>query len=226
MYKFMQRNRKKMLAVFAVGLMIVFILPQVAFDKTRGTSREVIGHVGGEAVHAGEVRSALEQWRSLSDYQLTAELSLVGQDMEDHPELFVLLQTEARQLGLRPPESQIDELLSFIARSSAMRGMPSPNLNVLKPALENLMLVRGLFQRVAVSLKPSGPLVTRELADQNQRIKLALVHYSADDFKKDVPAPTEDQLKEQFEKFKESMPGVATSQNPFGFGYRSPATVQ
>ena len=33
MYKFMQRNRKKMLAVFAVGLMIVFILPQVAFDQ-------------------------------------------------------------------------------------------------------------------------------------------------------------------------------------------------
>src|SRR5687768_11769292 len=112
MYKFMQRNRKKMLAVFAVGLMIVFILPQVAFDQQRGTSQEVIAHLGGEEVTAGEGRQAMEQWRTIQR-DLTFAIQWTGvvfDDIERNPELFLLLQKEAKQMGLRVPEARLNEV--------------------------------------------------------------------------------------------------------------------
>jgi hypothetical protein len=225
MYKFLQKNNKKLLAVFGVGLMIVFILPQVAFDKNRGTSREVVGHIGSEPIHAGEARLAYDQWRQLREQELTFVLGPVGEDIEKHPTLFVLLQKEAEQLGLRVPDAQVDETLRGIQTASAMRGRPSPNIQI-KPALRSLMLVLELFQRVESGLKPSRPLALREAADQFQRVKINLVHYSAEDFKKDVPPLNEADVVRQFDVYKNADPGVAAGGNTFGFGYRIPAQVK
>ena len=232
MYKFMQRNRKKMLAIFAVGLMIVFVLPQVAFDQTRGTEREVVGHVAGEALHAGELRYAHEQWRVIQQQDfpgqndVTGELALLAEEIERNPALFLLLQKEADQLGLRVSDEEVDNFLTYLQRRNGQFGMRMPSPLELKPALRNVLVIRALMRRVAGGLKPSGPLVLRELADQEQRVKLNLVHYSAEDFKKSVPTPTDDQLRQQFEEFKNADAGVATAANPFGFGYRVPAKVR
>jgi hypothetical protein len=232
MYKFMQRNRRKMLAVFAVGLMIVFVLPQVAFDRTRGTEREVIGSVAGTDIHAGEIRNAHEQWRELMQHDfpgqndVTGHVALLAEDIERNPALFVLLQKEAEQLGLHVSNESVDDFLTYLQRRNGTFGMRMPDPVALKPALRSVMLVRALMSRVAGSLKPSGPLVLRELADQNQRVKLRLVHYSAEDFKQGVPRPSDDELRKHFDQFKNADPGVATPANPFGFGYRVPAKVR
>jgi hypothetical protein len=44
MYKFIQRNQKKMLAIFSVGLMIVFILPTTM--KRRNAHQEAVFTLG------------------------------------------------------------------------------------------------------------------------------------------------------------------------------------
>lgn len=225
MYKFLQKNNKKLIAIFGVGLMVVFILPQVAFDKNRGTSREVVGHIGSEPVLAGEARLAYDQWRQLREQELAFVLGPIAEDIEKHPTLFVLLQKEAEQLGLRVPDAQVDETLRGIQTSSAMRGRPSPNIQI-KPALRSLMLVLELFQRVESGLKPSRPLALREAADQFQRVKINLVHFAAEDFKKDVPTPSETDIVRQFDTYKNADPGVFAGSNTFGFGYRIPAQVR
>ncbi len=56
-------------------------------------------------------------------------------------------------------------------------------------------------------------------------MKLDLVHFTADDFKKQVPEPTAEQLQKQFDDFKNTPRGSSTEQNPFGFGYLEPSRV-
>src|SRR5687768_11901208 len=213
MYKFMQRNRKKMLAVFAVGLMIVFILPQVAFDQQRGTSQEVIAHMGEEEVTAGEARQAMEEWRVVTrdmPMQMGA-VTLVADDIERNPELFLLLQKEARQMGLRVPDAQVTEAMQQMRQQSLMFGrQPPSNLEALRPALTNLMLASTLIERTADGFKASQPRVAHELAATDQRVKLDLVHFTADDFKKQVPEPTAEQLQKQFDDFKNNPAGSSS----------------
>ncbi len=225
MYKFIQKNQKKMVAVFGVGLMIVFVLPSTMTQ--RQPQQQTAFHLGSEEVTMGEVRAAHEQWRTLASSSLPlGPLGLVADDLEKHPELFLLLQKEAQQLGIRIPESQVNEAFTAISRQFAMFRRPMPNPAEMKPALHKLMLLSALFERVADGIKPSEPLVLRQMAQNGQRVKLELVHYAADDFKKDVPAPTPEQLQKQFDEFKNTPAGTPGERNPFGFGYLVPSQVQ
>jgi hypothetical protein len=228
MYKFIQKNQKKFLAVFAAGLMIVFVLPQFVFDQNRGAANEVVAHVGKDPIQLGEVRDAKEQWREIVTYlsmQLGA-VSLAAKEIDNDPELFVLLQKEAEQMGLRASREQAAEALTMMVRQYRMFGQDIPNPSARVPAMQKLMLVRQLFERVAESIKLSDPVVLREMAANAQRVKLDIVHYSTADFEKDVPAPTPEQLQKQFDEFKNMTPGLTTDRNPFGFGYVVPSKVQ
>jgi hypothetical protein len=92
--------------------------------------------------------------------------------------------------------------------------------------MRSALLVQALFERVLTSLKTSGPAAQHALAENAQRVKLHLVHYAVDDFRKDVTAPTEEQLKKQFDDHKNTPPGNPGPGNPFGFGYLIPAQVR
>ena len=231
MYKFMQKNKKKMLAVFGVGLMIVFILPQVAFDQNRGTSQEIVAQLGGgdEPILLGEVRQAQDQWRQIMQTPLLMNddpVVLVAREIQDNPELFVLLQREARRMGLRVSDTQVNDNLTRLAQQFAMFGQRLPNPGELKPAMHSLLLVRALLERVASGVKSSGPFALRQMAQNGQRVKLDLVHYAGEDFAKDVAAPTAEQVQKQFDEFKTVPPGFPDDRNPFGFGYLVPARVK
>lgn len=231
MYKFMQKNKKKLLAIFGVVLMVVFILPTVALDRTGYGSDNVVANLrDDQPLMINEVRAAQDQWRDVVTY-LAMEAGSVGlaaAEIDKNPELFVLLQREARQMGLRVSDDQVTQALTRIGQQFAMFGrQPPQDLGRLRPAMHNLLLVRGLFDRVADSVKPSGPLAMREAAEQGQRVKLQLVHYAGEDFAKTVTAaPTDEQLQKQFEEFKATQPGFPDDRNPFGFGYLVPARVK
>lgn len=226
MYKFIQRNQKKMLAVFSVGLMIVFILPSTM--KQRQRHQEIAFHVGKEEVTYGEMRQAAQEWRQILQYlpMQARQIGSITGDMERNPEYFVLLVKEAQQMGLRVSKTQVDENLTDTARFAQMLGRPIPPLGELQPAMRDALLVQALFERVLSSLKTSGPAAMHELAANGQRVKLNLAHYSVDDFRGGVATPTDEQLKKQFDDFKNTPPGNPSPSNPFGFGYLVPAQVR
>ena len=58
MYKFIQRNQKKMLAVFGVVLMIAFIIPSTFKNGGAGRGDQVIGKVGDVKVLGDEIFGA------------------------------------------------------------------------------------------------------------------------------------------------------------------------
>src|SRR5205085_8462095 len=83
---------------------------------------------------------------------------------------------------------------------------------------------------VAASVvKVSQPQLTNRLASQRQEIALNLVEFAAKDFLDKAPAPTDEQVKAQFEKYKtvEHDPAPAAGGgNPLGFGYKYPNRVK
>jgi hypothetical protein len=226
MHKFIQRNQKKMLAIFSVFLMIVFVLPTVT--KQRMRHQETAFHIGKQEITYGELRQATQNWRAIKQFMpgAAAQVQYVTGDIDQKPEAFLLLLKEAQQLGLRASEAQVNDLVTALAANLAMSGRTLPESVDLRSAAADMILVRELFQRVESSLKTSGPAAMHELAENYQRVKLDLVHYSVDDFRKDVPAPTDEQLKKQFDDYKNTPPGNPSPNNPFGFGYLIPAQVK
>src|SRR4051812_25612629 len=134
MYKLMRKYNKKLLAIFGVGLMIVFVLPTQMKNNT-GRGEGVYGHVGDEKVSAEEVRQARAEWSALNHEVLRPirdpytgrgrllplAQAFFGQDVgngfaikqiTDHAPMYWLLQKEAHQRGVRVSERDVEAELS------------------------------------------------------------------------------------------------------------------
>ncbi|MBN1456834.1 MAG: hypothetical protein JW912_03175 [Sedimentisphaerales bacterium] len=59
-----------------------------------------------------------------------------------------------------------------------------------------------------------------------QELSSEFVKISAEDFIDDQPEPTEEELYQQFAKYKQFLPGRVTAENPYGFGYHLPDRAQ
>src|SRR3954447_22970712 len=114
MYRTIKKYQKKMLAVFAVLLMIAFLATLGPGNLGgRGARQEVIaGHVNGHPLYDHELQAGKDQWQILMRTRVQTQQSFgmampvpvvllpgpVVEDIEKHPELFVLLQKEADSL--------------------------------------------------------------------------------------------------------------------------------
>jgi hypothetical protein len=69
MYKLIQNNQKKLLAIFGVLLMVVFIIPPAA--QQMATERNpVVGRIGKNNIYAGEMHNATAEWHWLEGYTM------------------------------------------------------------------------------------------------------------------------------------------------------------
>lgn len=246
MNNFFRRNQKKLMAVFAAGLMIVFILP-VGVDQLMGGRDVVMARAAGEAVTFTDLQRASQQWellKSLPDPSsqfgapLVFRLEEVALEIDPglaqsfmgrgggearHPELFLLLQREAERAGVRVSDEQVQELAERLGPTPLLTGPRAPDT---REALRALLLVQGLVQQYAGAVKVSAPMVTRQVALQHQVPSLRVAEFAAEPLKQDLPAPTTQQLAQHFQKYAAEPTSQPTDANPFGFGYRYPNRVK
>lgn len=251
MYRFLQRNNKKILAVFTAGLMIVFVV-DMGFRRPifGGGNNVVYGKAGGQPVRLADLLLAENQWKLLKDRvylyepQLaqTQQLPLVSivrsmgdqvyQSLENHPDMFLLLQLDAKRLGVNVSPEQLNQRLAqdifvFDGRKVVrVTEMADPDAKEsTQAAIASFLLVQQAAERAATNIKISEPLRKRTLALDWQSIKLNVVDFSAEQFKDKVPAPTTQQLEQQFQKYA-NQDAEAGSTDPLGFGYRLPNRVK
>ncbi|HEV2292823.1 MAG TPA: SurA N-terminal domain-containing protein [Tepidisphaeraceae bacterium] len=256
MYRFMQKNKKKLLAVFAAFLMIVFILP-AGLDQFGGGGRDpVLAKLGDEEIHASEFQQAEQEWRMLSElraggprsqfgaqlpfaYRLgwdpaTSEMDLFTQGapplpvraITGNPRLYLLLQREAQRMGIAISDDRANEVLV-----NELAGAIPPDkqsADRLRRAIANFLAVQVAFDRGSSVIKVSDPAVQHELARRTQNVTVNVSSFPAAEYAEKVPAPTTQQLQAHFQKYKDVSPVVDPKENPFGFGYRYPnrATLQ
>jgi hypothetical protein len=253
---FFRRNQKKLLAVFAAGLMIVFILPNTCGQRTQEREDPVVAYVGEEKVHASQLGAARADWEMLRRipvrsprvaqqlgqpwyqpipyaYELGATLAT---EIEQTPELFLLLQKDADRAGIKVAPDRVD---------SAMRELNiSPNISAeekerWRRAIESFLRVKSLHDRVTSNVKVSEPVIAHQLANTAQEVKLNLVEFTAGGptngpatapATPPTTAPTTQELEAFFQKYASRPSGLRRSSDPnasgLAFGYLRPDRVK
>ncbi len=251
MYKVLRKYNRKLLAVFSVGLMVAFIVPS-AYKYGRGDNM-ALGTIGGnQKLYRADLVNGRGEWEFLKRHVMVLQmlppeyraarqnqspydwapiilqLGPAATQIERNAELYPLLRIEALNMGIRINPERIDQLLKSEEVQLVDVDSEDPRqLQNLRQALTGYLLIQEAFQRAQSVIKISAPYQQRELAQRWQEIKLDLVEVSAADFAAKVPAPTAQQLKEQFERFADMAPGQSdAARNPFGFGYRYPDRVK
>ena len=249
MYKFFRQYQKQTLAFFMVILMIAFIIPS-RFGSSQGNDDQVIGKIGDEKVMRNSVRAAADQWglvknivhrvRNSGDEQwqpaYAALPSQLIDDLQTKPEKYYLLQEEARKMGLQPDLQHAEEYLTDPNVGIQMENgsvisydsIPTEDgRNRVQYSVANLMMVISAFQRAVDAVKISEPMAKHDLAAEYQKIKVRVVDFPDKDYDSRVPAPTPQQLTQQFDRFADFEADVLPSEvNPFGFGYKYPNRVK
>ena len=239
MYYIIKRYQKKLLAVFAVLLMVAFVATLGVRGPTTAHYDPVVAKAGDASIKDSEMRRARDEWQLLYETPvpdprlrqmirlpyLALPESLVS-DIKDHPELFLLLQLEARRDGISIDPDQ--------ARSVATNEMnvdaSSPRFPEAVRAAESLLLVQHEINRLNDAIKVSAPEWQHAAAQEYSTVRLNLIDFKTSEFEAGVAVPTPEQLRQQFEKYKNAPPTAAGEQppkdNPLGFGYQIPARVK
>lgn len=236
MYNLLKKHRRHLLAIATAFLMVAFLVP---YAGNSGGRDVVIGNADGEKVYLSQLQQAEQQWNRLSSQiyapiatpyglqmqPLAAQLpSQAISQMNEHPELYLLLLMEANRNGIYVSNERVDGLFQQVQ----VRGADLSNLNqieAVKRTLHGFLQVNDAFARTLSAVRVSRPLSDYEMATRFQQLKLSAVDFPAADFMQQVPKPSVEQLQTFFEKHKDQIAGVTTQENPFGFGYRFPDRV-
>jgi len=238
MYKFIQKNQKKFLAIFGVLLMIVFILPTSFKNSNLGRGDLTIGTVDGEKITGNELGLAKNDLEYLREREFLPLFELGnGPDPrsganvygkyfrgDDGALAYLLLQKEAEKQGFSVSTQAAEALVA-----SAFKGVQftQDQLDQLTPAVARFMLVQGAFERASESVKVSMPVVQYYMAQDYQGSKLNLVEYSAAEMEKSVPVPTPEQIAKQYEQYGDRYPGTSfLTTQPATPGYKVPDRVK
>ncbi|HEX8322609.1 MAG TPA: hypothetical protein VF595_01735 [Tepidisphaeraceae bacterium] len=247
MYDYFDKHGKKFLAVVGTLLALVFLLPPAfnGFGGGGGSAR--LGKVDGQRIDGDDVLRSQNTLRSIERLvapdrgpdgqssqvplpQLIFNDGLYRQ-LQQNPVLSYLLMHEAQQAGALPDERELDRFLTAPVQLTGNNGeliaMDKVNPTVKDALRDDLRRVMGIvnyFRRTQSAIKISRPLINDELARQTQQIKARVAVFDATTYENQVPTPTPEELKRQFDAYADVNP-VASDANPFGFGYRTPDRV-
>lgn len=148
----------------------------------------------------------------------------ISNEIEQHPELFFLLQQDAQQNGIVVSK---DDVSSFLVNRLDIQPDSQRAQEGGFEAAQGLLLIAGELQRLHDLTKISQPVWQHD-AEQYQYVRLNLVDFRTDEFEKSVPSPTPQQLQEFFDKYKNAPsrePNSSLGGDSLGFGYQIPARV-
>jgi hypothetical protein len=146
--------------------------------------------------------------------------------IDENAEMFALLAKEAQSMGVGPNDDVIGTVLE---RRGLSQATTPEDYAGLRESLRSLLAIDNAADVAASVVKVSQPQLIHRLASQRQEMSVSLVEFGAKDFQDKVPAPTDEQVKAQFDKYKNVEPDPTpsgTGSNPLGFGYKYPNRVK
>jgi len=239
MFKSIKKHQKKLLAVFGVGLMITFVVQTgSSYYGGGGSSNPVVGTVNGEKIYAQEQIDSRRMWDRLKrtgianlpgvpQGQVASALVLLGDEaaglINREPDTFLLLQKEAKRMGLAASNDGVEELMHN--QRTLNETATVDEVNDLRESFAALLLVKAGYERALSVIKTPDPQKQYDLAMLGQTMKVNYITYDANEFKPSIPPPTPEQLKQQFDKYANELADQPSASNPFGFGYKYPNRV-
>lgn len=218
--------------------MVAFLVPTMSGRSGHsGAASAPAGTVDGKTVYMIDLINAQEEWNWLKrnlvisdEYRMRALADtfgpVAGQQFEEHNDLYMLLQKEATQMGTFVSRDRVESLFKRVRVFNVDMKRPE-NVEFVKRTLANFLMVDDAFGHAAGVIKASQPYRNHELATRFQQMKVNAVEFAGADFSEKVPAPTRQQLQEQYDKWVEVDREAADARtDPYGFGYRFPSRVK
>ncbi|MDH4201722.1 MAG: hypothetical protein OEV87_02380 [Phycisphaerae bacterium] len=189
---------------------------------------------------SGEIASQMKRAVQQGQLQMTqSELEDFFQQKPERPEiLWILLNAEAKRAGcVMPKENALQTLRYAIPQMTGnqmdaamlVSGVISKNniseeqiLRIFSDLLAVLSYANDVMNSQAVTINQ----IKAELGRSKERIDAEFVKIDANPFIDETAEITDEQLRQQFEKYNAAVAGNPTQDNPFGFGYRLPERVQ
>jgi len=151
--------------------------------------------------------------------------------------LWLLLQNEAQNAGIRISNEQVGELLGRVIPQlfegqtytqligALIKQQRIPEQQILTTFAKLL----AVFQYSSIVCS-NEDLTTRQIKQiasfEEERINAEFVKFDSAVFAENEQEPSPDKIAEHFEKYKAIMPGTLSDDNPHGFGYKLPDRVQ
>ncbi|MDP7163505.1 MAG: hypothetical protein QF792_08440 [Phycisphaerae bacterium] len=228
------RKRQKMIIIIMVFLMVSFLVGFQGFSALLRPRRAGVA-VGeskyGKVSHA-DLSLAESDMGILGRYVgLTVRsrefLELWSRNGKRAELAYALLLQEARDSGGRISEEYVDAYLRQVGVSeddyntilSRLRAHQKVGERALRSAVARWLGVMWGFRAKQVGVPPSEPHIKRIFRDLNEKISLRVLEIPAEQFIKDMPEPSEDEILKQFNSYRQATRGEYPSVNSFGFGY-------
>lgn len=220
MFRFLRKYNKIILAVGGTLLMIVFLIPQAIQQLAQ---RQARASADVATIGPDDEEVSIDRWSQVQqEVQIIDKLGIRIQGLEPikDPSQWFLLTYEARQAGLIAPQPDkqhgITETTLQAIRQTT--GLSSESVMRTLANADGVQRLIGLYIQ-------AGELSDKRLQHYLQRlfhgvgVETVAIVANADntDYQ-----PTQQQIDEQFEKYKNDLPG----EGEYGFGYKLPDRVK
>jgi len=237
MNKFIRKNQKKLLGVFGAFLMIVFVIQLAPKGMQSGPVEHVAGTLGGAKVTQFQILNAVDEWQLLKHLHYTDQNGQVSSTLEHllgpttaavidrNPRSFFLLLADAQQQGIMVDNETLQSVLRNDISNLPAEG--SDDMDRVVQSVHDCLTVQSLLARSAGVIKVTVPLRQFLLARADQMITLNLVNFPASQYLDKVKAPSDADLRNQFDTYSDKIAGAyGSAGNPLGFGYKVPNRVK
>ncbi|HEY1922903.1 MAG TPA: hypothetical protein VGG44_09050, partial [Tepidisphaeraceae bacterium] len=249
MIKIIRKNEKKIMAVFAVGLMVMFIKGLVPdTGQSGGATARTAGTLAGAKVSQTVLNGYAEEWQfvrrlyyvdpnhpndeplSLVAYILTPELATrinASSSSSQGGPLYYLLIQEAVREGIIVPKEELETFLtSYVHPLPAVGTDDRENVEL---AVEHILMIQRMFDRAGNVIKVTRPEQQLALARTAQELAIKFVPVQASSFLSQIPAPTQADIQKQFDQYSDRIAAqngqFGEKSDPLGFGYKVPNRV-
>lgn len=150
---------------------------------------------------------------------------------------WLLLKAEAAQAGITVQAPEAKRMLTMLIPQvtggytyktvieSIGERMGVPEEDILQ-TFADLLAVLVYSQTITSNENVTTSQLMHTVRSNQEKLDIEFVQFDASVFAEDQPEPGRDEIIEHFEKYKKSLPGQITADNPYGFGYKLPEMVQ
>jgi hypothetical protein len=196
---------------------------------------ELVFRQNGNAAALDMARQAIQKNRyRISDQQLSEMSNTHG---VPGPMFWILLCNEAQQAGIHVSNEQVGKLLEqiipqvFEGRTYAqivpgmMNRFGVPEDTIVGTFGKFIAVLQ--YAQVVSSVENITTSQIKHLAsNESESLTAEMIQLKASYFVNKGETPSEEAVKQQFERYKDNVPGQVSESNPYGFGYRLPDRIQ